>query len=110
MLCLYGPILLSLAAPLARAFNGRRNAGRPFEAVTDLCLALAAIWLLMVFPFNFSHLADPLPAAIRFFLAWVTNDIGRVIFILQVIVGLMAAIVTTVIYLSVRHRSFPNTA
>ncbi len=108
MFCLYGPILLSLAAPVARALNGRRNPARPLEVATDLFLAIAALWLLMVFPFDFSHLADALPAAIRFVLAWVTNDIGKVVLILQVIVGPISAFLTTRKYLSVRRRELAN--
>ncbi len=104
MFCLYVPILLSLAAPVVRAVTGHRNPARPFEVATNVFLAIAALWLLMVFPFNFSHLADALPGAIRFVLAWITNDIGKVVLILQVIVGTIWAFVTTMKYLSVRRR------
>ncbi len=62
MLCLYGPLILSLAAPLARALSGQRNPARPIEVATHLCAALAGLWLLRVFPFDFTHLADVLPA------------------------------------------------
>jgi len=104
MVCLYGPILLSLAAPVVRAGTGRRNPARPFEVVTNVFLAIAALWLLLAFPFNFAHLADALPSAIRFVLAWITNDLGKVVLILQIIVGIIWAFVTTVQYLSVRRR------
>jgi len=104
MFCLYGPILLSSAAPAVRAGTGRRNLGRPLEVATNVFLAIAALWLLIVFPFNFSHLADILPGAIRFIFAWITNDIGKVVLILQVIVGSISALVTTGKYLSVRRR------
>lgn len=104
MVCLYGPMLCSLAAPTVRAISGRRNPARPFEVVTNLFLALAALWLLVVFPFNFAHLADVLPAGMRFLLAWINNDIGRAVLILQIIVGTIWAVVTIVQFLSVRRR------
>ena len=104
MVCLYGPMLLSLAAPVVRAVTGRRNPARPFEVVTNVFLAIAAVYLLLVFPFDFAHLADALPAAIRFVLAWITDGIGRAVLILQAIVGTTWAAVTTVKYLSVRWR------
>ncbi len=104
MLCLYGPILFSLAAPVARALNGRRNPARPLEIAMNLFMAIGSLWLLIVFPFNFSHLADVLPAAIRFVISWITNDIGKIILILQVIAGLITAILTTRKYLSFRRR------
>lgn len=104
MFCLYGPIFISLAAPVVRALNGRRNPARPFDVATYLFLAIGSLWLLIVFPFNFSHLADALPGAIRFILSWITNDIGKVLLILQVIVGPISAFLTTRKYLSFRRR------
>ncbi|HVB26075.1 MAG TPA: hypothetical protein VNG51_29315 [Ktedonobacteraceae bacterium] len=108
MFCLYGPIFFSLVAPTVRALNGRRNPGRTYEVAANVFIAITALWLLMVFPFDFSHLADILPAAIRFVLAWITNDIGKVVLILQVIVGLITAFVTMGKYLSVRRRESAN--
>jgi hypothetical protein len=108
MFCLYGPILVSLAAPVVRAVSGRRNPARPFDVATYVFLAMAALWFLMVFPFNFSHLADALPGALHFVLAWITNEIGKVVLILQVIIGPISAILTTRKYLSLRRREFAN--
>ena len=99
MFCLYGPILVSLAAPGVRAVSGRRNPARPFDAATYVFLAIAALWFLMVFPFNFSYLADALPGALHFVLSWITNDIGKVFLILQVIIGPISAFLTTRKYL-----------
>lgn len=104
MLALYGPILISFAAPIVRAVTGQRNPGRPFEALTNLCLALGSLWLLIVFPFDYSHLADPLPGALRFVLAWITNGVGRAFMILQVILCPISALAALWRYVSVRHR------
>lgn len=103
MVCLYGPLLCSCVAPTVRAVAGQRSPARPFEAATNLFLAISASWLLMVFPFNFAHLADALPGALHFVLAWVNNDLGRIVLILQIIVCPIVALVTLWIYLS-RHR------
>lgn len=108
MFCLYGPILLSVAAPGVRAVTGRRNPARPFDVATYLFLAIAAVWFLIVFPFNFSHLADALPGAFHFVLAWITNDIGRIVLILQVIIGPISALWTTWNYFSFRRRELVN--
>jgi hypothetical protein len=104
MFCLYGPILLALIAPLIRAVTGRRNPARPFDAAARLFLALGSLWLLIVFPFDFSHLADALPGAFRFVLAWVTNAVGRIPLILQIITGPISAILITWKYISVRRQ------
>ncbi len=104
MLCLYGPIILAPAAAIVRAVSGQRNPARPVEAFTDICMALGAIWLLIVFPFDFTHLPDALPASIQFILAWVTDDIGRIVLLLQVIVGLLVALFTMLRFFVVLGR------
>jgi hypothetical protein len=58
--------------------------------------------------FNFSHLADALPGAIRFVLAWITNDIGKVFLILQIIIGSITAFWTAWKYLSFRGRELAH--
>lgn len=105
--CLYGPILVSLVAPIIRAFSGRWNPARPFEAATNVSMTLGSLWLWIVFPFNFAHLADILPNVLRFVISWLTDDLGRVLLMLQVIIGPIAALVTIWKYLSIR-RSRPS--
>ena len=102
MLCLYGPLLLSLAAPLTRALSGQRNPARPVEVVTHLCAALAGLWLLQMFPFNFTHIADVLPAEFEFMLAWMSDGVGKLLLVLQVVVGLLAALFTLITYLVIQ--------
>jgi hypothetical protein len=104
MVCLYGPILVALAAPIDRVLTGWRNPARPFDVATYLCLAVGSLWLLIVFPFNFAHLTDVLPGAIRFVLAWITNDVGKLALLLQVILGPISALLTTWKYVSIRRR------
>jgi hypothetical protein len=53
---LYGSILFSAFAPLTRALTGRRNPARPVEAAGNLFFEATQIWLLILFPFSFSHL------------------------------------------------------
>jgi len=101
MVCLYGPLILSLAAPLARALSGQRNPARPVEVVTHLCAALAGLWLLQVFPFDFIHLADALPAELHFLLAWMSDSVGKLLLLLQVAIGVLAALFTLVTYVMV---------
>lgn len=108
MVCLYGPMLVSLAALGVRAVSGRRNPGRLLDVATNVFLTIAAVFLLMTFPFDFSHLADALPTPIHFLLAWITNDIGKVILILQIIVGPVSAFFTIRNYLAFRWRKLAN--
>ncbi|MBZ0286982.1 MAG: hypothetical protein K8I30_05165 [Anaerolineae bacterium] len=104
MLCVYVPLLLAIAPAVVHIVTGRRNPARPFEAATSLLQAISALWLLIVFPFSFAHLADALPEGIRFILAWVTDDLGRLVLVLQIIVGPLSAILALWRYLSVRFE------
>ncbi|MBM3128906.1 MAG: hypothetical protein FJ009_09830 [Chloroflexi bacterium] len=98
MLALYAPILISFAAPMVRAVTGRQNPARPFDAATNLSLAIGSLWLAIVFPFDFAHLTAVLPDAIRFIFGWITDDIGRFVLIAQVILGVIFAPLTMLTY------------
>ncbi len=108
MFCLFVPLLLGLAAPIVRAWTGQRNPARPYEIATSLLLALGSLWLLIVFPFSFAHLADTLSAGLHFALAWVTDDIGKILLILQIIISPASAFVTAWRYVSHRPRAYTN--
>jgi hypothetical protein len=92
MALLYGPLLLSFIDAVIQVVTGHRHLARPFEAASGLFLGVAAVWFLIVFPFDFTHLADVLPEGLRFILAWVTNDIGKIPLLIQVFVGPITAI------------------
>ena len=101
----FGPMILSLAAPLVRILVGRRNPARPFEIVTDVLMVIGAIWLLRVFPFDFSHLGDALPGSLPALLNWVPNWLGRVGLALQIVGGAIGAIAATVQFTRVSLRA-----
>jgi len=99
MFAFYGSLFLSLVPPLARAWLGRRNPVRPVEAFCNLFFALALLYLLLVFPFNFAHFADALPVAVRFMFGWLSNDIAKVAMVLGILGTGIAAAVNFVRYL-----------
>jgi hypothetical protein len=103
MLALYVPILISLVPPIQRLILGKRNPARPIEAIGDISLAMGSLWLRIVFPFDFTHLADPFPPGMRFAFAWINNDLGKWILVLQVIVGFISALTTIGSYVSARR-------
>ncbi len=105
MLALYGPILVAFAAPLVRVASGQHNPARPFEAATNLSLALGSLWLAIVFPLDFTHLGDVLPGAVRFVVSWIGNDLGRLVLVLQVIIGVVTAPLLMLTFFSVRRHS-----
>lgn len=90
-LALYGPIFLTMIPPVVRASLGSRNAGRPWEAIANLGLALGSLWLFFVFPFNFTHLTDVLPAFMQFVFSWISDGIARIVLVLQVLIAMVTA-------------------
>ena len=104
MALLYGSILFSALAPLMRALTGRRNPARPVEAAGNILFEVSQIWLLILFPFNFSHLSAALPSQLGFLVSWITNDIGRILLVLGIIGMPVFASVNISRYLSIRHR------
>lgn len=88
----YGSFTLSIVSAGARAIIGRRDTARPFELASNVFGAIAAIWFLVVFPFNFAHLADPLPSFLRFTLRWISNSIGWVFILLAALISIGVAI------------------
>jgi hypothetical protein len=105
MVCLYGPIVISLIAPIFRAIGGYQNPSRPFDAATSLSLAMGSFWLWIVFPFDFAHLGDVLPSMFRIVTSLITNDIGKILLILQFVGGPITALFTILKYLSVRRQT-----
>ncbi len=104
MACLYVPMALAVSAMLIRVLTGQQQPARPVEILRSLALGLGSLWLLIVFPFNFAHLTDTLPETLRVVLSWITNDIGRILLILQAVFGPISALVTAWQYVSIRHR------
>jgi len=89
-LCLYLPLVFSFFPPMIRAISGRRNPARPWEITANVLLVLGALRLLSVFPFDYTHLADALPRGLRFMLSWVTDDIARFVFVIQITIGIIS--------------------
>jgi hypothetical protein len=102
-LLLYGAILIGMAGPLARFLTGKRNKSRPPELVASVFWVIASAWFLMVvFPFNFAHLADIVPDFLRFLVSWITNDIARVLIAIGMVGGIISVGIKTVLYIKVR--------
>jgi hypothetical protein len=99
----YGSALFGVVTGCARALIGRRNMVRPLEVIGALLWAMASYWLLRTFPFDFAHLPDLLPEAVRFLLWWLTNDVARLLLLIGIIAGVLQAVYTTWLFLAVRR-------
>ncbi len=104
MFFFYAPLVVGIALSLSRAVYGRRNAIRPFDSLQGLFMALAAFWLLAVFPFDFTHFADMFPSSIQFLFAWLTDDVGRLVLTVAGVVALAVSGYTMALYAAVRGQ------
>ena len=113
MVLFYGCLVLGMFAPLLRLFLGRRNQVRPADIFAGAFFVVATSYLLWVFPFDFSHLADLFPESMQFLLDWISNDVAVILFSLAIVVSLIVAIWTAFLYVSVKEwmsRSPPPTS
>jgi hypothetical protein len=101
----YGTWLVGAAVSLARAAYGRRNLVRPLDALYGAMIAVTALWLLKVFPFDFAHFPDLLPKAVRPALFWLTNPVGAIVLVLGAIGGFASMLYNGVVYAVSRSTS-----
>lgn len=94
----YGTWVVGAVVSLARAAVGRRNPVRPLDAFYGLMLMVTALRLLSVFPFDFAHFPDLLPASLRFAFSWVDNPIGAIALVLAAVGGFVSMVYNAVIY------------
>jgi hypothetical protein len=80
----------------AKAITSRRDVLALAELIGAVLFAGVTAWLYVVFPFNFTHLADVAPAQLQFLLSWITNDIGRMLVGLILVASIIALAVNAV--------------
>jgi len=100
MLLLYGTLLYWIVTA-ALIVVGQKNRSRDLDLGGLFFAAIAVAWLLVVFPFDFAHVADTLPDSLRFLVQWISNDIARVLLALSFIVHLGLAIYSAILRVSV---------
>jgi len=100
----YVSILLTAVGAAAKVVVGRKNVLRPFDTFQEGLSAVALVWLFLVFPFDFSHLADVLPNFLRFLLLWISNDVAKVLLAIAIIATPVLTVYTAVLYVFVRRE------
>ena len=107
MVLFYGFWLFWISTASLEAIFSQRLLSRIDDTFGGLIFATISIALLLIlFPFEFSHLSDVLPESIRFLVQWISNDIARVIMVLLVIAHLAAAIYSPFAYKFVDKKLF----
>ncbi|UCE29778.1 MAG: hypothetical protein JSV85_03445 [Candidatus Bathyarchaeota archaeon] len=103
-LLFYGSIVFGIVSAVLRGLSGRKNVARLFDIFEAIFAAVAIAWLFIVFPFDFTHLADLFPDFLKFLLLWISNDVAKVLMVLAMIVTLVMSIYTATFYVLVRKE------
>lgn len=89
---LFGSAAASVMASGARAITGRRDKSRAYELASAIYWTIASLWFITVFPFNFSHLGDPLPYYLKLFVSWIPEWMWWIVMLVAVIASIGTAI------------------
>jgi len=107
MIMLYGSWISWIITSGLEGVLGQRLLSRLFDTFGGIIfIAVATVWLTVVFPFNFAYFADVLPEGLRFLLQWISNDIARVLMVLFAIAMAIASIYAPVSYKFIRIKRF----
>jgi hypothetical protein len=109
MLLLYGTLLFWIVTS-ALIVVGKKDLSRDLDLGGLVVAAGAAAWLLVVFPFDFAHVADMWPASLGFLGQWISDDIARALLVLSFVVHMGLAVFSVTLRVSVyrtRARQHP---
>jgi len=99
---LYGIIIYWIATSVL-ILIGQKHPSRDLDTYGGLFFAtFAIVWLIVIFPFEFTYFADVLPDFLRFLVQWISNEIALVVLILLSISHLILAIYSLILRLYVR--------
>ena len=102
MVMLYGMLLYWITTSVL-ILIGQKNPSRNLDSYGGLFFAaFATVWLLVVFPFEFTYFAEVFPVFLRFLLQLISNEIAFVILFLLFIGQSFAAVYAPIERLYVR--------
>ena len=104
MIMLYGIFIYWITTSVL-ILIGQKHPSRDLDSYGGLFFATFAIsWLIVIFPFSFTHFADLLPDFLRFLLQWLSNEIAMVLLIILFIIHLILAVYSLILRLYV-HKA-----
>ncbi len=102
MVMLYGIIIYWITTSVL-ILIGQKHPSRDLDTYGGLFFAtFAFVWLIVIFPFDFTYFANVLPHFLRFLVQWISNEIALVLLIILFIIHLIFAIYSLILRLHVR--------
>lgn len=100
----YLVLAVGMVPPAVRLVAGRRNVARPLEAAGMAVFVVVGLYLLIVFPFDMSRFAQPLPRSLEFLLDWIPELLARSVLAIGSAACIFFSPYTFQLYLSVKGR------
>ena len=105
MVMLYGIIIYWITTSVL-ILIGQKHPSRDLDTYGGLFFAsFAIVWLIVIFPFEFTYFANVLPDFLKFLVQWISNEIASVLLILLFIPHIILAIYSLILRLYVRRAS-----
>jgi len=102
-LLFFAPQVLVIFHLAAQAIIGRQNMVRPLEAGNDALSLISVVYLFIVFPFDFSHFAEPFPRFLEFTISWISDGIAKFFMVILILVFAVMSIYNPLLYIHVRR-------
>jgi hypothetical protein len=107
MIMLYGSFTCWIITGALDGILGKSLLSRLFDAFGGiLFMAVSMVWLLVVFPFDFTYFADLLPEFLMFLVQWISNDIAYGLMIVGVVLLSIAVVYSPIAYKIVTIKRF----
>jgi len=100
---LYFMIGFGMLPPVFRLLLGRRNVARPLDALGMGTFGAGALYLLIVFPFDMSRFAQPLPHSLEFLLDWIPESLAKWVLAVGVVACVFFGPYTYQLHVSVKR-------
>lgn len=97
-------LVLGVVPMLVRLVTSRRNEARLFEVVSMAVFFFGGLYLLLLWPFDFAHFAEPLPRALEPALDWVSDTLAKWLTGIGVVASGFFCVYTLLLYAAVRRR------
>jgi cytochrome bd-type quinol oxidase subunit 2 len=98
----FGINAIGIVPAVIRLVKGRKSPARFFDIINTALMLITMVYFLSKFPFDFSHLADPLPASWEFLLNWISNGLANALMVLGILGMLFALPYQTLLYMAIR--------
>jgi hypothetical protein len=99
----YGSLAFGIIPNIGKMIIGRKNVIRPLEAFGAIFSFIALVWLIQVFPFDFTHLTDILPEFLRMITIWISNDIAKIFMIIGIVGSFVTSLYIIALFISIRR-------